>query len=402
MGRRAAKISDQILEEASAWFIAFNENQVDRAGREAFNAWLRRSPECVLAFLKIAAFWEDAGAFEKWSKADTESLVARALAGQNVFHLSSFAHDRSTRDMEAVVQAHTEMTCAAADVAAPSSPATVKRVRAGGWLVAATILLLVGASLSIWYAVYVAPTYVTGIGEQRSLTLEDGSVVELNVRSRLRVRFTGKQRLVELLEGQALFTVTKNPERPFVVATGETHVRAIGTQFDVYRKRGGTVVTVVHGRVAVGPVQANVRGGALEQRAPDIKSADEGTTGQKPPEVLVAAGQQVTITLNMVPPPSPVDTDAATAWTEKRLVFESAPLREVVEEFNRYNRRQLVIRDPELLDFHVSGVFPSTDSARMLEFLRQRFGVNMNSSSGEIEIYRRDRVRPSAGEAEIF
>lgn len=404
MERRAVQISEQILEEASAWFIDFNENQVDRAGREAFNAWLRRSPECVRAFLQVAAFWEDAGAFKKWSKVDTESLIARALAERNVFHLRSLSRDRSiARNVKTVVRPHTGTVSAAENGTAQSNPVTVKgRGRAAGWLVAATVLLMVGASVGTWYAGYVAPTYVTGIGEQRSVTLEDGSVVELNVRSRLRVRFTEKQRLVELLEGQALFSVTKDPERPFVVTTVETHVRAVGTQFDVYRKRGGTVVTVVHGRVAVGPVQANVRGGAPGQRSWGSKGADGRTLGQKLPEVLVAAGEQVTVTPSVVPPPSPVDTGVATAWTEKKLVFDSAPLSEVVEEFNRYNRRQLVIRDPQLLDFHVSGVFPSTDSSRMLAFLRQRFGVAMNGSSGEIEIFRRDMLRPSTGETEVF
>jgi ferric-dicitrate binding protein FerR (iron transport regulator) len=107
-------------------------------------------------------------------------------------------------------------------------------------------------------------------------------------------------------------------------------------------------------------------------------------------EILLEAGEQLTVTPISVEAPQPVDIAVATAWTEKRLVFESTPLRDVVEEFNRYNRQQLVIRDPELYDFHVTGIFPSTDSSRMVEFLRQRFGVTMNRSRDEIEIYRRE------------
>lgn len=395
MGRRAAKISNQILEEASSWFIDFNENQVDQAGREAFNAWLRRSPECVRAFLQIAAFWEDADTFEKWSKIDTKGLIARSMAGKNVFHLGPLA-----RDAKVITPSHAEVVSAADDELAPSNSdaVVVRRVRTTGWLAAAAVLLTLGIGMFAWYMVYITSTYITGIGEQRSITLEDGSVVELNVRSRLRVRFTEKQRSVELLEGQALFTVAKNPERPFVVTTTETRARAVGTQFDVYRKRSGTVVTVVKGRVAVDPLQIRARDVVSGRRSPDLKHS---VAGRKLSEVLLAAGEQVTITPTDMAPPTSINTEVATAWTEKKLIFESAPLREVVEEFNRYNRRQLVIRDPELLGFHISGVFPSTDSVRMIEFLRQRFDVAMNSSSGEIEIYRRGGVMPSAGEMDI-
>jgi transmembrane sensor len=396
MERRVATISDQVLEEASSWFIDFHENEVDHAGRVQFNAWLRRSPECVRAFLQVAAFWEDAGSVEKWSRIDTQGLIARALAEQNVVHLGPSAHERMQRhEGEHPPAPVATRAMVVADSSAPG------RRRHRPWLAAAAVLLTFCLGFSVWYAVGVTPTYVTGIGEQRSITLEDGSVVELNARSRLRVSFTPRQRSVELLEGQALFTVAKNPARPFVVATSETRVRAVGTQFDVYHKRSGTVVTVVEGRVAVNPMPRNTRDMAPGPRSTDAQRSGSAAT-MRPPELLVTAGEQVTVTPAEVAPPAQVNTAVVTAWTEKKLIFESAPLREVVEEFNRYNRQQLVIRDPELLDFHVSGVFPSTDSRRMIEFLRQRFGITMNDADGHIEIYRRDNLKPSAGETKVF
>jgi transmembrane sensor len=399
MERRAATISDQVLEEASSWFIDFHENQVDYAGRVQFNAWLRRSPECVRAFLQVAAFWEDAGTVEQWSKVDTQGLIASALAEQNIVHLGSLVHDRTERgsDERPPVPAGTN-----AIVISDAGSATGRRRDSRPWLAAAAVLLTFCLGFSVWYAAGVTPTYITGIGEQRSITLEDGSVVELNARSRLRVSFTAQQRSVELLEGQALFTVAKNPARPFVVTTSETRVRAVGTQFDVYHKRSGTVVTVVEGRVAVNPTSRNVRNMPPGQRSTATQRGDGSAAAMRPPELLVTAGEQVTVTPAEVAPPAQVNTAVVTAWTEKKLIFESAPLREVVEEFNRYNRQQLVIRDPELLDFHVSGVFPSTDSRRMIEFLRQRFGVTMNDSDGQIEIHRRDNPKPSVGETKTF
>lgn len=403
MERRAAKIGDQILEEASAWFIEFTENEVDYAGRAEFNAWLRRSPECVRAFLQVAVFWEDAGTFRKWSQIDSDGLIARAEAEQNVVHIGSLAPTRSS-SQSGHTAASPPALAAAADEGATKIDTHGTVVRRGlrrGWFAAAAILLLSIAIVS-WYSVYLAPTYATGIGEQRSIALEDGSVVELNARSRLRVHFTPDQRSVDLLEGQALFTVAKNPARPFVVTTDQTRVRAVGTQFDVYRKSARTVVTVVEGRVAVNPAHANPRSGARTHSPASARVAGAVTAPARP-EVFVAAGEQVTVTPVEVAPPAVVNTAIATAWTEKKLIFESAPLREVVEEFNRYNRQQLIIRDPELFDLHVSGVFPSTDSSRMVEFLRQRFGVTMSSSGGNIEIHRRnDSASSSAGETNTF
>lgn len=351
--KRTPKLNSQVVEEATAWFIDFNEGEVNQAGREEFNAWLRRSPEHVRAFLQVSAFWEHAGTLGK-TKADLDELIARAKAEQNVFPLG--LADREPGQSSP----------------AQDGPRSVTR----RWFAAAASIAIALLGAASWY-VGRAPTYVTEVGEQRSFTLEDGSTVELNSRSRLKVHYTQDQRSVELLEGQALFSVAKNPARPFVVTTGDTRVRAVGTQFDVYRKRAGTVVTVVEGRVAVVPTSTD------RDRA----------VRAKPDEILLAAGEQMMITPVEVTPPQPVDLSIATAWTDRKLVFESTPLREVVEEFNRYNRQQLVIRDPALNELHVSGVFPSTDSSRMVEFLRQRFGVTMNRSRDEIEISGREPGR---------
>lgn len=407
MAKRTPNLSAQILEEASTWFIDFNEEEVDRAGCEAFNAWLRRSPEHVRAFLQISAFWEDAGTLSKWSKIDTDGLIARAMVEQNVYPLELTARDRVP---DAALTSEGLETTVTQSEEAPPGRSRSKRM----WLaIAASILVSVGVGTITWYNNYRSTTYATEIGEQRSITLEDGSSVELNSRSRIRVRFSDKQRSVDLLEGQALFTVAKNPIRPFIVHTGDSHVRAVGTQFDVYRKHTGTVVTVVEGRVAVAPNRKSARRSELPdttdsappspQELPSPReesSSNSGTSSLhvredwpevRPGEVLLAAGEQLMITPVAIDLPKPANIAVATAWTDKKLIFESTPLREVVEEFNRYNRQQLVVRDPELYDFHVSGVFPSTDSSRMVEFLRQRFGVTIDRSRDEIGIFRRER-----------
>ena len=383
MKKPIARLNAQILEEATSWFVDFNDEQVDQAGREEFNAWLRRSPEHVRAFLQVSVFWEDAGTLGKRPNLNLDSLVAAARAEHNVYPLELAASERTPDAVSTSKQGE-------------DKTAQEPRRRKRAWLaIAASLLIVLGAGATTWYSIYGVSTYATAIGEQRSIVLEDGSSVELNSHSRIKVRFTKTQRFVDLVEGQAMFSVAKNPSRPFIVATGDTHVRAVGTRFDVYRKRTGTVVTVVEGRVAVANRQTT-GAGAVEMPSATV---EQDGPGVGPGETLLAAGEQLMATALAIELPRPANIAVATAWTDQKLVFESTSLREVVEEFNRYNRQQLVIRDAELNDFHITGVFPSTDSGPIVEFLRQRFGVTLNTSRDQIEISRREqgvKLRDSA------
>ena len=93
--------------------------------------------------------------------------------------------------------------------------------------------------------------YVTAIGEQRTIQLDDGSRIILDTSSEVAVRLTGNRRSVTLTAGQAMFDVQGDPARPFVVAAGDTKVTAIGTRFDVRRSGAGARVILVDGRVDV-------------------------------------------------------------------------------------------------------------------------------------------------------
>jgi transmembrane sensor len=101
---------------------------------------------------------------------------------------------------------------------------------------------------------------------------------------------------------------------------------------------------------------------------------------------LVSAGEQLTVTPKLAQKAEHANIAAATAWTERRIVFESATLSDVAEEFNRYNQRQLIIEDPDLYGFHISGVFSSTDPDSLIRFLRERAGVRVTETSSEIRI----------------
>jgi transmembrane sensor len=255
------------------------------------------------------------------------------------------------------------------------------------WLTIAASVLVTVAAAGIWYYA-LRGAYATDIGEQRSLRLDDGSTVELNARSRIKVRYTANERHIDLLEGQALFHVAKNKARPFIVQTGDTRVRAVGTRFDVYRKHEGTVVTVIEGQVAV-----------AASAQPDRSAGSEPAPGRRAEVaragILLAAGEQLTVptrtqaTAPVQPKPQPANIAAVTAWTQRRLIFNATPLAEVVEEFNRYNPTPLVITDPTLAATGISGSFSSSDPASLLRFLREVGPYTIRETGTAIEISRK-------------
>lgn len=335
-------LNRQVLDEASAWFVDFRVGDTDAGARARFDQWLRASPEHIRAYMEIARTYVELPAIKADPKIDVDALIASARSDANVLRL---------------------------DEAVPAPAATPERrpvVRM--WALAASLVVAaLGLGAYGSYYLHRYPTYTTEIGENRSITLADGSTVDLNARSRLRIEFSRGQRNVELLEGQALFEVAHDASRPFIVRSGGAVVRAVGTQFDVYRSPGGTTVTVVEGRVAVG---------------------DTVVPSDAPGATLVSAGEQVTVTAQAITKPKHTDVAAATAWTQHRLIFDGTPLLEVVENFNRYNARQLIIDDPALAEFHVSGVYASTDPASLIRFLKEQPGVTVTESNDAVRIGR--------------
>lgn len=364
----------QIIEEAAQWFVEVNTGDVDFATRNRFDAWLRASPEHLRAFLEMLPFWEDAAELPMGPTAMPERLIEWARSVSNIVAIRS---DGPLRQPE--IQHH-----------AP------KRIPRRKWarLLAAAALAACVLGTALWsYQSVRYPAYATDTGEQRSLQLADGSTVELNARSKIRIRYSERQRIVDLLEGQALFHVAKDSARPFIVRSAGTQVRAVGTQFDVYKKATGTVVTVVEGRVAVlspidenGAAKASVRvqrSRGAENQPLQARSAE---SRQHDGLSYLAAGEQLTVTAGEVKKSEPANVASAIAWTQRQLVFHYTPLLEVAEEFNRYNERRLTIDAVQLAEFRISGIFSSTDPASLIHFLREQPGVKVVESDHEIHV----------------
>jgi len=239
--------------------------------------------------------------------------------------------------------------------------------------------MLCAALTGLWW-MYSRQTYSTDLGEQRSISLADGSTVDLNSQSRVRVRFDKSLRAIELLRGEALFHVAKDSARPFIVRSADATVRAVGTVFDVYQKRGAAVVTVVEGVVVVERQPIN---GSENSSAPDALRPEQATQSQ-PPRVRLGAGKQAIIKSGAGVEATPASAAAAIAWTQRQLIFEFTPLAEVAEQFNRYNARQLVIEGPLLREFKVSAIFRSTEPGSLVRFVQSMPGVRVTETEDKI------------------
>ncbi|MBL9216608.1 MAG: FecR domain-containing protein [Opitutaceae bacterium] len=213
--------------------------------------------------------------------------------------------------------------------------------------------------------------------------LPDGSVVQLNAGAEYEVRFTPALRRVELARGEALFTVTKDPSRPFVVRAAGVEVRAIGTEFSVRHGQAGIDVLVTAGQVAVA-------------RADPSGAPPDGTT-PAPEPILVAAGGRVSVPLaagaeRITPavPVSPGEIDRALAWRNQRIEFSATPLAEAIAQFNRVNHIQFILADPAMSSVQISGIFWKNSPESFARLLEMSLGITAEHPSPERIVLRRN------------
>lgn len=220
--------------------------------------------------------------------------------------------------------------------------------------------LLVG----VFAAVELGPqTYSTKVGGSRAEMLEDGSRLELNTDSRASVRQTDDLRVVKLDRGEAYFTVSRD-RRPFVVEAGDYSVAASDGAFSVFRQGGRVLVAVESGRVAVR--RRDLPAGAAQ---PVICNAGA---------LLEARPEATRLML------SPSRVDKLLSWRRGLVTFDDSRLSDVVAEFNRYNKTQLVITDPSLAEAKVGGAFRPTNVDAFVRILGQDLGVTAKREDGRI------------------
>ena len=360
MDNRVPNMRQDAVTQASEFFIEFRAGDGTPAVRARFEKWLRSSPENVQAYLEIAAAWCALPTSDPGGLIDIRALLAAAQDAQddNVVDLA-FSRLRATR------------------------PPVPYRRRIWRFVASAALFAILGSG-GVWVINQSATTYKTGIGEQRTLILADGSTLVLDALTTVKVRLTKEAREVTLVRGQAYFHDTDDPARPFVVRTDGGVVRAIGTEFDVDEMPGRTVVIVLAGEVAVARSFAWLDSVEHRELLQELARPVNKLTA-----VLVSAGQQVTIQAQQIPAPSPVDVTAVTAWREQRLIFDDTPLERVAQQYNLYSKRQLRIADSSLRRVGISGEYSASDPAALIGFLRSQPTLRVVETDDEFVVTRR-------------
>jgi transmembrane sensor len=190
----------------------------------------------------------------------------------------------------------------------------------------------------------------TRVGERALIELRDGSQVTLNTDSAIHADMSGPVRSITLLRGEAYFDVAKDSVHPFVVRAGSRQIVAVGTAFDVKLQPEVLKVNLVQGKIRV------------ESKAPSSAAS-----------VLMGAGSSLVAPTNGEQRLEPLNVDREVGWRSGKLVFQDERVATVVEEMNRYSELKIEIRDPRVGDRLLSGVFdPSgvAELARVLERYR--------------------------------
>ena len=279
----------------------------------------------------------------------------------------------------------------------PNPDLLARHRRPSPWRWAAPALLAAAAAVAllfVWSPTTRAPGHATLAFEAaayRQETLPDGSVLDLNRGAHVVVQYSATERRVLLVQGEAQFAVAKNPARPFVVRAAGVEVRAVGTAFNVKLAGPNLEVLVTAGTVHV-----------LQQAAvvPAASAANAGSAGPAltaAPVVLAAltAGQRTVIPVaTVIAPPVVVQASVPEIarlldWQPHLLDFESTPLAEVVETFNRRNPRRLVIGDEELRSLAIVASIRSDNVEGFVRLLEGTMGVRAErTTAGEIVLRR--------------
>jgi transmembrane sensor len=382
--------------QAAEWLVRRESPAFAAADQAELDAWANADPRHRAAFVRLEAAWRRADRLRGLKPLDgtiDEDLLSRspfarieeypAAAGTK----DSRVEPAASTSPEDLLEKSAVRRVAADAFSVPADEEFTPRRRR--WLVpfaAAAALALVGIGAALWLSMQRTDgweRYATEYGAFTRIVLADGSVVRLNTNSQIRARLLPDHREVVLERGEALFKVAHDANRPFDVQAAGTIVRAVGTEFSVrLRERNEKTngqkdveVLVKEGRVAIDPPAQQM------ERATMLPASVS----------MLSAGETVTISATRVSPVERVaetEVDKKLSWTEGRLWFERQRLADVVAEFNRYNRRQMVIADPAIADLRIGGGFEATDPESFVAALERTFGIRAFPAADDPDVIR--------------
>jgi transmembrane sensor len=333
----------EVEREASAWIARLNADDVTPEDRAHFEAWLARHPLHARDFEELSGIWAELVNAGPWVRAVSfAQSMNDAATGEGGHSFIGGSRRRWT-------------------------------------LAAAAIVAAVGVSGALSWKSWVSrDLYSTAVGEQTTVSLPDGSTLELNSNSTASVDFSKATRIIRLERGEAFFRVAHDKERPFWVVGGGSWVRAVGTAFNVYLRPDDVRVTVSEGTVRVGSAQA-LAGGAPSETALAATPAAVLTSGEQ-----ADLHGSATATRKL----SPAEVQRSVTWREGTVYFENQPLSEVVVELSRYSTVHVVVEDEHVGHLPVAGTFQAGPQGMeaLLTTLEQGFGLTVHRESGRVVI----------------
>lgn len=288
--------AERLLDEACGWLAKLHSGDFSPTEQQRLAAWRAAAADHEHAWQKAQALWQG-----------MQGLRGRSIPGS-----APLLQERYRK---------------------PASHPAPRRFQERKLKWAAACCAALAVTLTAFYPPRLwQADYLTSKGEQRSITLADGSRVMLNSDSALKVHFDDAIRRIELLQGEAFFEVAKDANHPFVVTTAGREVRAVGTAFDVLRQAGRTRVELIEGIVDIQDAQHN-----RHQR--------------------LRAGQTAVISADTVDIQSNRQPENMALWRDGYLQFDGLPLNEAVAQLNRYRPGKVVLLNQALADKRISGLF---------------------------------------------
>ena len=318
----------EIEEEAATWTWRLDAAPLSADHQQAYEAWLRQDPRHRRAMEDLSKVW---GALDQ--------LAESRLSDPHM-----------------------------ADVSEQSRP-LIRRRRQLWWVAAAAMLTAAVSGVAWLQQRSESQTYSTAVGQQRNVTLADGSVVALNTNTILESDLSRRVRQIYLRKGEAHFQVAHDRSRPFLVHAGDAVVRAVGTEFEV-RVREDRHVDVV------------VNEGQVEVQATSLAAAPSQPVRAAMVRAVRAGEQLSTASLDaVVLPVSAQQLSSQLAWREGAIVFEGEPLSVAVAEIERYTDARIIINDAAVRELKVGGRFRTDDVQGFFDGLQAALPVAVRRSA---------------------
>jgi transmembrane sensor len=349
--------TQRISERAAQWLCILEDG--GEAESAAFAEWITESPQHLREFLLMSALNSEISGIDARRQIDIQAILARAT--HTVIPIGE-ANRRSSakRNVDSTARPNR------------SVPLPRRRFAAIAASIAASALL----ATVLWHH-WQGNNYQTAIGEQRTVELADGSVMQLNTRSEARVQLSKTARDIRLVDGEAMFKVAQDRNRPFRVRVGDNVIQAVGTQFNVNRRPSGTTLSVLEGAVKI----------IGEQGTPMILPRPATSDiGHALSQTMLVAGEEVRIGRDgRIERFTRIDPLRASSWRQHRLVFRDDTLEDIAAEFNRYNRHfQIILEGADVRQRRYTAVFDTDDAASLMEFLRQDEGLLFEEKNDEL------------------